>query len=47
MATQKLHQSQDPFKPPSNLQQSQYSMLRESIWKKRNRKDKDFLLDSP
>lgn len=33
MAAPTLCQSQDPFKP-SNLQQSQYNMLRESTQKK-------------
>lgn len=35
-----------PFKTSSNRQQSQYCMLRESIWNTWNRKDEFFLLDS-
>lgn len=39
-------QSKDFFKPPSNLRQSQYCMLRETIWNVPIRKEKGFLLDN-
>lgn len=41
-----LCQSKDLFKPPSNLQQSHYCVLRETIWNAPIREEKDFLFDS-